>query len=89
MLLLYFSDLPDQKAVRYEEVTKAGQTIRDLVSDCQKYFRSDDSSKHWKTYLSFVDEVIVDGLLKTIACSLGYLLDETDQSLTQGTLFEV
>ena len=29
------------------------------------------------------------GLNKTMAASLGYLLDETDPSLTQGVLFEV
>lgn len=81
--------MPEQKRIRYEEVSKAGGKIRSLVNDCQKYFRSDDSSADWKTYLAFVDEVIIDGLLKAAACSLGYLLDETDQTLTQGILFEV
>ena len=29
------------------------------------------------------------GLLRAVAASLGYLLDETDSSITQGVLFEV
>jgi len=40
-------------------------------------------------YLTFVDEIIVHGLLKTAASSLSYLLDETDHTITQGILFEV
>lgn len=40
-------------------------------------------------FQAFVDDIVIHGLLKTIASSLGYLLDETDQTLTQGVLFEV
>ncbi len=31
----------------------------------------------------------MEGLLRTLASSLGYLLDETDPGLTQGVLFDV
>ena len=31
----------------------------------------------------------MEGLLRTVASSLGYLLDETDPYLTQGVLFDV
>ena len=37
----------------------------------------------------FIDELVVEGLLRTVASSLGYLLDETDPYLTQGVLFDV
>ena len=36
-----------------------------------------------------LDELVFDGLVKTMASSIGYLLDETDTNLTQGVLFEV
>ena len=52
-----FLDHPESKKVRYAEVAKAGSKIASLVRDCQRCFQSDDSDKHWMTYLSFVDEV--------------------------------
>ena len=36
-----------------------------------------------------MDEVVVDGLLRQCASSLGYLIDETDPSITEGILIEV
>jgi len=32
---------------------------------------------------------VIEGLLQTVAASLGFFLDETDPSLTQGILLEV
>ena len=45
----------------------------------------------WYHYFlqDFIDELVVEGLLRTVASSLGYLLDETDPYLTQGVLFDV
>jgi hypothetical protein len=37
----------------------------------------------------FIDNLVIDGLLQTVATSLGFFLDETDPVLTQGILFEV
>ena len=82
-------DVPDRKRIRYEEAGKAGEKILGLIRDCQKYYRATDNSENWLKYLSFVDELVVRGLLRTLACSLSYLLDETDQTITQGILFEV
>ncbi len=42
----------------------------------------------WISFSS-TDELVFDGLVKTMASSIGYLLDETDTNLTQGVLFEV
>ena len=37
----------------------------------------------------YIDNIVIDGLLQTVASSLGFFLDETDPTLTQGILFEV
>lgn len=81
--------MPEKMKVRTEAIEKSAQTITALVRDCQRYFQSDDSSEDWRKYLSFVDEVVVDGFLRQGASSLGYLLDETDTTLTEGILLEV
>ena len=39
--------------------------------------------------MEYIDELVIDGLNKTMAASIGYLLDQTDPTLTQGVLFEV
>ena len=75
--------MPEKKKARYAEVEKASHQILALVADSQKYFGASDASDDWRRYLSFVDEVIADGFLHQAASSLGYLLDETDQTLTQ------
>ena len=53
------------------------------------HLQASDQSESWRKYLSFVDEVVVDGLLRQCASSLGYLIDETDPSITEGILVEV
>lgn len=53
------------------------------------FHRASDGGPAWEEYLDYVDEFIVNGLLKSLASSVGYLLDETDPNLTQGILFEI
>ena len=52
-------------------------------------FRAEEDSKKWEAYLTFIDNLVIDGLLQAVASSLGFFLDETDPTLTQGILFEV
>lgn len=67
----------------------AGKKIIKLVEECKEHFKAEEESETWNAYLNYIDELVTDGLLKTMAASIGYLLDETDPSLTQGVLFEV
>ena len=87
--LLFFPDIDALKAKRNEEMETAGSKIDNLVEQCKQFFRADDGADTWKAYLEYIDELVIEGLLKTMAASIGYLLDETDPSLTQGILFEV
>ena len=69
---------------------KASKKITSLVNECKVNFRvAHDDSRQWQDYLEYVDEIVITGLLKVVACSLGYFLDETDPTLTHGILFEV
>ncbi len=53
------------------------------------YCRADETADIWKDYLVYIDDLVIEGLLKAMAASIGYLLDETDPTLTEGVLFEV
>jgi hypothetical protein len=81
-------EMPAKKAKRYEEVTEAGHTITSLIQDCQKYFQCSEDLPAWHKYLTFVDQIVVNGILRSAASSLGYLIDETDPTITQGPLIE-
>ena len=81
--------MAEQKEKRYEKVAKAGKDISRLVDESQKYLHALENTDTWKAYLEFIDDIVTDGLLLAIASSIGYLLDETDSTLTQGVLFEI
>lgn len=81
--------MAEAKEKRYEQVAKAGAEISRLVDENQKYFQALEGTPTWQAYLEFIDKIVTDGLLLAIASSIGYLLDETDATLTQGVLFEI
>ena len=81
--------MAELKEQRYEQVSKAGSEISRLVDENQKYFQALESTEIWQAYLEFIDNIVTDGLLLAIASSIGYMLDETDATLTQGVLFEI
>ena len=81
--------MTELKEKRYKQVGKAGTEIVRLVDECQKYFHALESTDTWHAYLEFIDDIVREGLLLAVASSIGFLLDETDATLTQGVLFEI
>ena len=57
-------DIQERYTKRNEDVTAAAVKIHALIDDCQKYYKADVSSETWKSYLQYIDELIVEGLLK-------------------------
>ena len=54
------------------------------------YFHAKEGSEVWERYLDYVDEIVVDGLFNCIQCSLRYLMENTDKTVTGMTpLLEV
>ncbi len=78
-----------QKKDRYDEVERVSKRIGNYITQCQKFFHAHDGTPEWEAYLEFIDDIITRGLLRGIASSMGYFLDETDPTLTHGVLFEV
>ena len=89
MVFDHWIDMKELKEKRYQQVSKAGTEITRLVDENQKYFQALESTETWQAYLEYIDKIVTDGLLLSIASSIGYLLDETDATLTQGVLFEI
>ena len=89
MSILILLDIEERKNKRNAEMEHAGSKIFNLVEECRQFFKAEENSDIWKAYLEYIDELVIDGLNKTMAASIGYLLDETDSTLTQGALFEI
>ena len=54
------------------------------------YFKATEGSEVWERYLDYLDEIVVDGLFNCIQCSLRYLMENTDKTVTGMTpLLEV
>ena len=87
--ILHLLGMEESKKRRYAEFSEASTKISTLISQCKELFEAKDGTEEWHAYLEYVDEIIVTGLLRAAASSIGYFLDETDTSLTQGILFQI
>ena len=54
----------------------------------ENFHVTDIESDYWKAYVEYLDEMIVDGFITTIQCSLKFMLDNTEAKGDQAPLFE-
>ena len=91
--LLDLEGMTGFKEKRYEELSNCSSKIQKLlteISDCfliNKKIKA--TSRRWRAYLRYIDNIHIEALLFTIASSLGYLLDQTDQNKKIAPLFEL
>ena len=82
-----------KKTKRYGEIEQAVAKIKALLVENEMLFKIKEGGlrlfPRWRKYLQYIDYMISDGLLITIACSIGYLLDETDVNNDLQPLFAV
>lgn len=50
-----------------------------LVNENLGYFQAEEESEHWRNYIDYLDDVILDGLFECVHCSLLYLKENTDK----------
>lgn len=43
------------------------------------YFKAEEDSDHWRSYIEYLDDVVLDGLFECVRCSLSYLLENTEK----------
>jgi dynein heavy chain, axonemal len=61
---------------RYTEIKEGGKHIQTMVKDTNKELRVSNASTDWRSYVEFVNNVVVNGLSGIIQTSLGYLYDQ-------------
>ena len=91
--LLDLETREEKKKQRYSEVEAAVDKIKQLVLENENLYKircgGQELFKRWRKYLQYIDYMVSDGLLITIACSVGYLLDQTDAQNDILPLFSV
>ena len=50
-----------------------------LVQENLDYFQAEEESQHWRNYIDYLDDVVLDGLFECVQCSLLYLKENTDK----------
>lgn len=52
--------------------------IQEIVTTNLSLFKATEDSDHWRNYLDYVDDMILDGFFNAVQCSLAYLLENTE-----------
>lgn len=63
---------------RYSEIKEGGKAIHQMAKDTNKVLRVSNASNDWRSYIDFVNNVVVDGLSKIVYTSLDYLFEQLD-----------
>lgn len=63
---------------RYAEVKEGGKVIHNMVKETNKVLRVSNASADWKSYVDFVNNVVVNGLATIVYSSLDFLYEQVD-----------
>ena len=72
------------KAIRsnqFAEIKDSGKQIHSLLKETNKVLRVSNASTDWRCYIEFVNNVIIDGLSRTVTTSLDFLLKQVDSDV--------
>ncbi|XP_061032339.1 dynein axonemal heavy chain 9 [Eubalaena glacialis] len=86
--LLSMDDQHDRMEKYYSLIKESGLKIHALVQENLGLFSADPTSSIWKTYVNYVDDMLVDGFFLAIECSLKYLLENTECKAGLTPIFE-
>uniref|UniRef100_A0AAR2IP24 Dynein heavy chain 9, axonemal n=1 Tax=Pygocentrus nattereri TaxID=42514 RepID=A0AAR2IP24_PYGNA len=86
--LLSLEDKMERLERTYSQIHTSGSKIHLLLKDNLSLFNADPSSAEWRSYMDYVDEMVVDGFFNSIESSLKFFLDNTDQKPGLAPLFE-
>nr|XP_025719696.1 dynein heavy chain 9, axonemal [Callorhinus ursinus] len=86
--ILSMDDQHDRMEKYYHLIRESGLKIHALVQENLGLFAADPTSNIWKTYVNYVDEMLLDGFFLAIECSLKYLLENTECKAGLTPIFE-
>ncbi|MCJ8738378.1 hypothetical protein PDJAM_G00035190 [Pangasius djambal] len=88
--LLNLEDKQERLEKAYGQIRTSGAKLHFLLKDNLTLFQVDPSSAEWKSYVEYIDEMVIDGFFNSIESSLKFFLDNTaDDTPGLAPLFEV
>ena len=67
-----------QLAARYAEISEGGKEIHKLLLASNRVLKVSKGAPTWRAYVEFINDIVIDGLARTVACSLKYLNEQLD-----------
>uniref|UniRef100_A0A8C5P182 Dynein, axonemal, heavy chain 9 n=1 Tax=Jaculus jaculus TaxID=51337 RepID=A0A8C5P182_JACJA len=86
---LSLDDQQDRIEKYYSLIKESGLKIHSLVQENLALFSADPASSIWKTYVNYIDDMLLEGFFLAIECSLKYLLENTECKAGLTPIFEV
>jgi dynein heavy chain len=63
---------------KYGKIKDGGKAIHKFVKASNKAVKVSQASPDWKSYVDFVNDVVVDGLAQATICSLGFVVENLE-----------
>jgi dynein heavy chain len=57
-------------SAKHNEITLQGKEIGKIIKDTNDHLKANKSSKEWKAYVDYVNEIIIEGLAHVIKSSM-------------------
>ncbi|XP_006898632.1 PREDICTED: LOW QUALITY PROTEIN: dynein heavy chain 9, axonemal [Elephantulus edwardii] len=86
--LLSLDDQHEHMERYYNLIKESGHKIHALVQENLTLFSADPTSQIWKTYVNYIDDMLLDGFFLAIECSLKYLMENTENKPGVTPIFE-
>ncbi|XP_018585062.2 dynein heavy chain 11, axonemal [Scleropages formosus] len=87
--LLTISSVEQSIHKHYTLITVTGEKIHQLVQENEVLLRADPESPEWRTYVEYIDSMVLQGFVSAVRSSLQYFIENMDPTLTITPLFEI
>ncbi|GBG27447.1 Dynein heavy chain 17, axonemal [Hondaea fermentalgiana] len=68
---------------RYQQITEGGKNIHRLLKESNKTLRISAGHPEWRSYVDFVNNVVVGGFTRVVQVSLQWLEDQVDPAVIE------
>ncbi len=82
--LIVFEDKDKLLGAGRQLVEAAGKRFQELKVQTRALFKASEDDACWRTYVEYMDQLVLDGLYNTVHCTLSYVLDNMEGSSDGG-----
>ncbi|VDP78001.1 unnamed protein product [Echinostoma caproni] len=86
--LIPLEDRDQLREARFREVEAAGKKIHELMKENLELYKAAENSPDWTAYLEAAEDMILEGLIEAVRCSLLYMATHTEKGKVESPLME-